>query len=177
MQSTWLSVLASYLHVIAVATYLGGSIAMEFVLGPAQKFIPPAQAQVIGQKSADKFLMLVWGSLILFPISGMLLFFAIGDQHTVSGTQFFTTTYGRTLFAMMFLWAILVVNGLIITFVYRPILNAKASSKGGSKQVNSNLERMQKAAKNVSLITRIDLGVALFIVLLGVSMVYGNGIL
>ncbi len=177
MTATWIRIVASYLHLLAVAVYLGGSVAMEFIMGPAQKFIPPAQAQVIGQKSADKFLILVWSALVVFPISGMLLFFGIQDQSVVSGTQFFTTTYGRTLFAMMFLWLVLVINGAIITFIYRPRLNQKASSKGGGAGVQANLEAQIQAAKKVSLITRIDLGVALFIVLLGASMVYGNGIL
>ncbi|NNN21116.1 MAG: hypothetical protein HKL80_03835 [Acidimicrobiales bacterium] len=177
MTSTWVSVLASYLHLLAVAVYLGGSVAMEFVLGPAQKFIPPAQAQVMGQKSADRFLTLVWGSLALFPISGMLLLFSTSNQSQVSGDKFFTTTYGRTLFGMIFLWCVLVINGVIITFVLRPRLNQKASGKGGGSNVSANLERAGKAARWVSIITRIDLGVAVFIVLLGASMAYGNGLI
>ncbi len=44
-------ILAAYLHAVGVSAYLGGALVMEFVLGPAQKAIPPAQAQVMGQKS------------------------------------------------------------------------------------------------------------------------------
>lgn len=177
MTATWVQVLAGYLHLLAVAVYVGGSIAMEFVLGPAQSYVPPAQAQVIGQRSADRFLVLVWGALALFPISGLLLFFSLGDQHTLSGMQFFTTLYGQTLLGMIVLWAVLVVNGAIITFVLRPRLAQRASAQGGGSGVAQRLEVMQSAVKWVSRISRIDLGIAVVIVLLGASLAYGDGIL
>ncbi len=178
MTSTWMQVTASYLHLLAVAVYLGGSVAMEFVLGPAQKFVPPAQAQVIGQKAADRFLALVWGALILFPISGMLLFFSLGDNDTtVRGTLIFTTAYGQTFLGMIFLWAVPVVNGFIITFKLRPRLTQKASAQGGGAGVSQRLDEMQKAATWVSRITRIDLGIAVVLVLFGASLSYGNGLI
>lgn len=176
MTSTWVSVLASYLHLLAVAVYVGGSIAMELVVGPAQRFVPPAQAQVIGQRAADRFLVLVWGALALFPVSGMLLFFSLGDEHTLSGTKMLTTSYGQTLLTMMLLWVVLVVNGAVITFVLRPRLARRASARSGSAGTAEHLQAMQAAARWVSYITRADLAVALFIVLLGASMAYGHGL-
>jgi len=177
--ATWIKVLASYLHLLAVAVYLGGSVAMEFVLGPAQRFVPPAQAQVLGQKSADRFLVLVWAALALFPVSGMLLFFSLSDQHLVTHGGMFSTSYGLTLAAMMALWAVLVVNGVLITFVFRPRLASKVAARGGAGAgaVAGRIEAMQKAATWVSRLTRIDLAIALVVVLLGASLAYGNGIL
>lgn len=177
MTATWVQVLAGYLHLLAVAVYVGGSIAMEFVLGPAQSYVPPAQAQIIGQRSADRFLVLVWGALALFPISGLLLFFSMSDQDKLSGTKFFTTTYGQTTLGMIVLWAVLVANGAIITFVLRPRLTQRASAQGGGAGVAQRLEVQQSALTWVSRITRIDLGVAVVIVLLGTSLAYGDGIL
>ncbi|MDA8342753.1 MAG: CopD family protein [Actinomycetota bacterium] len=177
MTATWVQVLASYLHLLAVAVYVGGSVAMEFVLGPAQRFVPPAQAQVLAQKSADRFLVLVWSSLALLPVSGMLLFFSLSDQHLVSSGDIVSTGSGRTLLAMMVLWAVLAVNGAVITFVYRPRLASKASGRGGGARVGEQLEAMQRAASRVSWLTRADLVIALVVVLLGASLAYGNGIL
>jgi len=177
MTQTWVSVIASFLHLVAVAVYVGGSVAMEFVMSPAQKYVPPSQAQVIGQKSADRFLILVWSALALFPISGGLLFFSLSDQNVVNGTKFFTTDYGRTLFAMIFLWFVLVINGSLITFVYRPKLRQKVSSQRQGQDFSRTQKEMQKAAQIVSWITRIDLVIAVFIVLLGASMAYGSGLL
>ncbi len=173
MTATWVGVLAGYLHLLAVATYVGGSIAMEVVLSPAQKFIPPAQAQVVAQRSADRFLVLVWSSLALFPISGLLLFFSQSDQ----SVGLFTTGLGRTLFTMMMLWVVLVINGAVITFVLRPRLANRAKSQGGAAAVAQRLETMQRAATQISWVTRVDLLIALFIVLLGASMAYGKGLL
>lgn len=177
MTATWVRVLASYLHLLAVAVYVGGSVAMEFVLGPAQRFVPPAQAQVLGQRAADRFLVLVWGALALFPVSGMLLFFSLSDQHLVTSGQMFSTGYGRTLVAMMALWAVLVVNGALITFVLRPRLARRATARGGGASVAGQVESMQRAAQWVSRLTRVDLVLALVIVLFGASMAYGGGIL
>jgi len=175
--ATWVQVLASYLHLLAVAVYVGGSVAMEFVLGPAQRFVPPAQAQILGQRSADRFLVLVWGSLVLFPVSGMLLFFSLSDQHLITHGDMLSTSEGRTLLAMMVLWAVLVANGVLITFVFRPRLVSRAKAQGGGARVAGHLESMQRAATWVSRLTRIDLAVALVVVLLGASLAYGKGIL
>ncbi len=176
MTATWVSVLASYLHLLAAAVYVGGSVAMELVVRPAQRFVPPAQAQVIGQRAADRFLVLVWSALALFPISGILLFFSLGDQHTLAGGRIFTTSYGQTLLAMMLLWVVLVINGAIITFVFRPRLLERASARAGGRAASEHVEALQSAARWVSYITRADLAIALFIVLLGASMAYGHGL-
>ena len=177
MKASWVQVLAGYLHLLAVAVYVGGSVAMEFVLAPAQAYVPPAQSQVIGQRSADRFLVLVWGALALFPISGLLLFFSLSDQDKLGGTRFFTTRYGQTLLVMIVLWAVLVINGAIITFVLRPRLAQRASAQGGEAGVTQRLAVMMSAAKWVSRITRADLAIAVFIVLLGASLAYGGGLL
>jgi uncharacterized membrane protein len=172
-----MQIFASYLHLLAVAVYVGGSVAMEFVLRPAQSYVPPSQAQVIGQRSADRFLVLVWGALALFPISGLLLFFSLSDQDSLRGMKFLTTSYGQTLLGMIVLWAVLVVNGAIITFVLRPRLARRASAPAGGAGVAERLEVMRAAANRVSLITRVDLVIAVFIVLLGASLAYGGGLL
>ena len=177
MTSSAMQVLAGYLHLLAVAVYVGGSVAMEFVLRPAQSYVPPAQAQVMGQRSADRFLVLVWGALALFPISGLLLFFSLSDQDQLRGMQWVTTGYGRTLLGMIVGWAVLVVNGAIITFVLRPRLAQRASAPAGGAGVAERLEVQRAAAARVSLLTRIDLVIAVLIVLLGASLAYGGGIL
>jgi uncharacterized membrane protein len=174
--AVWVQVLAAYLHLLAVAVYVGGSVAMEAVLGPAQRFVPPAQAQVLAQRSADRFLVLVWSSLALLPASGMLLFFSLGDETLVTRGGMLTTSYGRTLIAMMALWAVLVANGSVVTFVLRPRLARRASPAGGAAALAANLAAAQRAAAWTSRLTRVDLVVALVVVLLGASLAYGHGL-
>jgi len=59
--SYWLHIIYGFLHDISIA--LLGEQWQWSSCGAAQAAFPPAQAQVLGQKTADRFLWLVWGSL------------------------------------------------------------------------------------------------------------------
>lgn len=98
MGSELVQTLAGWIHAIGVAIYVGGSIAMEFILGPAQKAIPPAQAQVMGQKTADRFLWFVWGALLLIVASGLTRL-VFGDH-----------TFGVVYMLKVALFVVLVIN-------------------------------------------------------------------
>jgi uncharacterized membrane protein len=169
-----MKILASYLHVLGVATYLGGSIIMEFVVGPAQKAIPPAQAQVMGKKTADRFLVFVWSALGLILASGVLRLYTMGTESFLMGEKLWDTAYGRNLLIMVILWCVLVVNGSIITFVLRPKLVGRTGAGVSAAQVQSHQQDQIKAAEWVERITRIDLGIALVVALLGTSLQFGG---
>lgn len=174
MSSGFMQVLSAYLHILGVATYLGGSIIMEFVVGPAQKAIPPAQAQVMGKKTADRFLIFVWSALALILISGIMRVYAIGQESYLFGSHLWDTDKGLTLMAMVILWCVLVVNGSIITFVLRPKLVGRTGAGVSATQVQSHQQGQIKAAEWVERITRIDLGIALLVALLGSALQYGG---
>jgi len=174
MQSNAVLILGNYLHLLGVAGYLGGSFTMEVVLAPAQKAIPPAQAQVMGAKTADRFLLVAWGSLGLLGLSGLLRLFAMEQQAIFTSGGLFSSSYGRSLFGMMFLWLVLVINGLIITFVFRPKLKARTAAKGTSTQVQAHQQGQLAAAKWIGRLTRIDLAIAFIVVLFGSSLRYGG---
>ena len=177
MGSYWWGVVGSYLHLLGMAAYLGGSLIMEFVVGPAQSAIPPAQAQVMGQKTADKFLVVVWSSLGLLLASGVVQAFYKGTQRMVLlGNGWFSSSYGWTQFLMIVLWMVLVINGLIMTFVLRPKLAGKMSAQVGAQQVQAKQQEMLKAARLITRITRIDLGIALFLPLAGAGLIRGAGL-
>lgn len=174
----WLHVLYNSTHDLAIAVYIGGAVSMEFVLGPAQKSIPPAQAQVMGQKTADRFLWLVWGSLGLIIVSGLLrlqrMGFIVRDWPLFRPPVAWDNSYGRTLFAMFLIWCVLVINGALITFVFRPRLSGKLKAGASSAQTASNLQAKQDAANWVQRLTRIDLGLALVAAVLGASLKVGG---
>ncbi len=177
MKSYWWGIIATYLHLIGMATYVGGSLIMEFVVGPAQKAIPPAQAQVMGQKTADKFLIFVWSSLGLLLVSGIMQAYYKGTEDLVlQGKRAFDSSYGWTQFLMTALWFVLVINGAIMTFVLRPKLAGKMKAQVGAQQVQAKQQEMIKAARYITWITRIDLGIALFLPLLGAGLLKGGGI-
>lgn len=174
METQIMKVLAAYLHVIGVATYLGGSLIMEFVVGPAQKAIPPAQAQVMGQKTADRFLWFVWGALGLIFISGVMRLYSVNNESALFGSHLWDTTYGRTLLSMVTLWCVLVVNGAIITFVLRPRLAGRTSSGVSATQAQAHQKGQIQAATWLQRLTRVDLVIAFVVALLGAALQFGG---
>lgn len=174
----WLHILYGYTHDIAIAVYIGGAVAMELVLGPAQQAIPPAQAQVMGQKTSDRFLWLAWGSLITILVTGILrlqrLGFIVAEWNPFRPPLAWDQSYGRTVFVMFLLWCVLAINGLLITFLFRPRLAGRMKSGVSSAQIASTQQAKQQAAVWVQRLTRLDLAVALVTALFGASLKVGG---
>lgn len=174
----WVHILLGYLHDLSVAVYIGGAVAMEFVLGPAQAAIPPAQAQVMGQKTSDRFLWLAWSSLALIFVTGVLRL----QQMDMIGFSwpFFESplvlseSYGRTLLAMFILWCALVVNGALVTLRFRPRLAGKITPGTSAAQVTASQGARMEAATWIQRLTRADLVIAVVVALLGASLKWGG---
>ena len=168
---------ASFIHDLAIAVYVGGAIAMEFILAPAQQSIPPAQAQIMGEKSSGRFLILVWGSLVLMFVTGVYRLYWRG---LLFGGSLFVapltldSSYGRTLLAMTIIWTILVVNGALITFLFRPILSGKMKAGASQSQGRDAQQAKIRAATWVQYLTRTDVVLAIITVLLGASLSRGG---
>jgi uncharacterized membrane protein len=174
----WEFITYGFVHDVAIAVYIGGAVAMEFVLGPAQKSIPPAQAQIMGQKTADRFLWLVWGSLLFIILTGFLRLEQMGmigsDWPFFQGRLDWDLSYGRTIFAMLAIWLVLVINGIIITFILRPRLAGRMSSGVSSAQATRRQDSQISAAQWVERLSRIDLTLLLIAALLGASLKLGG---
>jgi uncharacterized membrane protein len=174
----WQLLTYSFLHDIAIAVYIGGSIAMEYVLGPAQEGIPPAQAQVMGEKTSSRFLKFVWVSLGFIVVTGVLRLaekgFVVADMPPFRFPLAWDQSYGRTVFAMALIWTVLVINGLLITFVFRPRLVGRAGAGITSTQVTARQDSAMQAAQWVQRLTRTDLVLSLLAALLGASLVLGG---
>lgn len=133
MRSEWMGIVATYVELLSLATYVGGSFVVELVLAPAQKAIPPSQQQVLGEKIADRLLWLVWPSLGLLLVSAVAQTFPAGTDDVLA-EGLLSTSYGRTFLAFLVLWAILVVNGIIVTFVLRPKVKARIDPRVGARE-------------------------------------------
>lgn len=173
----WLFLSSAFIHDLSVAVYLGGAVAMEFILAPAQGAIPPAQAQVMGEKTSQRFLVLVWISLILILITGVLRLYLKG---MIGGASMFVPpltldySYGRTAFALFIVWLILMINGALITFVFRPKLTGKVAAGVSRDQADRSRDGKMFAATWIQHLTRIDLVLAVIAVLLGASLLRGG---
>ncbi|HNO64889.1 MAG TPA: CopD family protein [Tepidiformaceae bacterium] len=174
----WIQILLGYIHDLSIAVYLGGAVAMEFVLGPAQTSIPPAQAQVMGQKTSDRFLWLAWGSLILILVTGALRLERL-DMLNVTWPFFesplsLSESYGRTVGTMFVLWCVLAINGALVTFRFRPRLAGKMAPGTSAAQVTSNQAGRMAAATWIQRLTRADLAITVVVALLGASLKWGG---
>ena len=174
----WTHILLGYIHDLSIAVYFGGAVAMEFVLGPAQASIPPAQAQVMGQKTSSRFMWLAWGSLLLILITG---FFRLEQLDMITWTwPFFESplvlseSYGRTVLAMFLLWCLLAVNGLLILFRFRPRLEGRITPGIAAAQVAASQQGRMEAATWIQRLTRTDMAVTVVIALMGASLKWGG---
>lgn len=174
----WIQVILGFIHDISIAVYLGGAVAMEFVLGPAQASIPPAQAQVMGQKTSDRFLWLAWGSLLLILITGALRLERLGmlalSWPFFESPLVLSESYGRTVATMFTLWCVLAINGALVTFRYRPRLAGKVTAGTTAANVTASQGARMEAATWVQRLTRADLVITVFIALLGASLKWGG---
>lgn len=173
-----IDILLGSLHVIGFSVYIGGLFFMEAVLSPAQAAISPAQAGVISRKTGDRQMIVAWSALALIIVTGVLRL-ARAHMLDASGTFFLksdiaSSGYGDTLFAMFGLWCALVVLGLVMTFVLRPILIGKIPPTLSSDEQQRRQQRMVTAARWMGIVMRADLVVVLAAAVLGVSLRYGG---
>lgn len=175
---TWLHIIYQYTHDLSIAVYIGGAVAMEFVIGPAQASIPPAQAQVMGQKTGARFNLIAWGALITILVTGIL---RLQHMDMITWTwPFFESplvlseSYGRTLLVMFLLWCWIAVNGLFIARVFRPRLEGRIRPGTSAAQAASSQDAKMAAATWMQRLTRTDLVLATLIALLGVSLKWGG---
>lgn len=168
----WIVLTLAFVHDLSVAVYVGGAVAMEFVLAPAQAAIPPAQAQIMGEKTSNRFLVLVWGSLALILVTGVLRL----QMNGMLGSDGLSLadSYGRTLWTMFGIWVVLAVNGGLITFVFRPTLQGKLQPGSNQTSASQDRDAKMKAATWIQHLTRADLVLAVIVTLLGASLSRGG---
>jgi uncharacterized membrane protein len=173
----WMFLSMSFLHDLSICTYVGGAVAMEFILNPAQQTIPPAQAQIMGEKSSDRFLILVWVSLVVILITGVVrlqMKGLIGWDPLLNVPLTWDYSYGRTVITMFIIWIILAVNGSLITFLFRPRLKGKLGAGTSQSQATEDRNAKMQAATWIQNLSRVDLVLAVVALLLGASLLRGG---
>ncbi len=167
-----------FLHIASIAAYAGGAFVMEFVITPAQKAIPPAQAQVVGEKTSGRYLLVAWIALGMIFVTCVA---RLALSHQLAFTPpFFRDRlnlgdpYGRTTLALFLVWLVLVANGSILTFKVRPKLAQKFDPGAGAQRVAATQKEQEKWAAWASRLVRIDLVLAVVAIVLGVSLKYGG---
>jgi len=152
------STITDFLHVLATTTWIGGMIYTNAVLMPSLSAIEPSQrGKLIGAVS-KRFTLFAWSSIIILVITGFMV--------TPSGVLFNTSnTYGITLTIKHVVVLVMIVIGLLITFVISPKLMSLAPS-ADEKPAPDYL----KAQGQLALLARVNLVLGILVLLLAVML-------
>jgi len=112
-----------FLHVLATAVWIGGMLFMKLVLMPALQAIDPAQRGRLMGAVAKRFTMVVWASVAVLLVTGYL---KTPGELLLSAEA----GYGMTLLVKHAMIAVMIVVGLVITFVVAPKMKALAPAAG-----------------------------------------------
>lgn len=112
-----------FLHLLFTVFWIGGMTFMHFVLNPALSAISPQEGGKLMGAIAKRFTIIAWSSTVVLIVTGLL--------KTPSGLLFDTSsTYGTLLLLKHIAFAVMMVNGLIITFGIAPKLRSFAPKEG-----------------------------------------------
>lgn len=146
-------VLMHLLHGLFATAYIGGMMFMTFIFEPSLKALDPSQRGPMLGAVAKRFTILAWISVIVLLVTG----FAKTPGEMLFDTQ---TPYGTTLLIKHVLFGLMIVLGLVITFVAAPRLRRHAP-RAGEPPARAFLQA-QRMIQTLSTINMI-LGIAVLI--------------
>jgi uncharacterized membrane protein len=158
------------LHVVAAALYVGGSVFLELIFNPSQKFIPPSQASVIGQKVGRRFAVVAWTSLLVIGATGGAQFYMMGMMNR----QFLSSRMGYWTLSMIALWVVLAINGAIMTLSLQPQLEGKLAPTVKPEDGVRKLAELTRASTRLDALTRINAVASILALAIGASLRYGG---
>ncbi len=149
-------------HVGSTALYMGGAVIVTLALRRGLRLIPPAQAGIIGHRVATDFTYLAWLALLGWGGSGYWLLERSGradftSPHTlfIDGDQLQGS--GWMLVLMISAWLVMVINSLLITFVYRPRLTRRLNPDAAPAVVQRAQKDMQGAVRIIEIMALVNL--------------------
>jgi uncharacterized membrane protein len=151
------SALNNFLHLLAAVSWIGGIIFSIFVLTPSQTVLEPSQRGKFFGAVAMRFTILVWISVIVLLLTGF--------YKTPSSMLFSPTTkFGFWLTVKHIAILVMIINGILLTFVISPKMRKLAPQPGEQPPIE-----FIKAQKNLSalVLSNLILGI---IILFCVSM-------
>lgn len=167
-----LEVALAFAHALGWATYIGGAIAMEVLWRPAQAHIPASQVNVVCQRMGRRYRWIALAALGVIGASG-----AVGLLVAQPGTHppvALTSSYGRTLLAVVAGWGVLVALVATMAVVAHPALHARSAAGLDREQRDAARLAVRRAIRRMDLMLRCELVVALVVALLGASLASGG---
>jgi hypothetical protein len=138
--------LSLVVHIYSAIVLVGSMFFNAFILGPALRRIPPAQAATVGDKIGAGLRVAGPASLGLLGVTGFLMLHRyrfLGDFFTWS---FMTSRAGLRLWLMFLSWFVLVITGTVSLVWYEKVLARKLPYTAGLRA----LEERRAAQEKVS---------------------------
>ena len=136
--------LALVVHIYSAIVLVGSMFFNAFILGPALKRIPPAQAATVGEKIGGGLRIAGPVTLVLLGITGFLrlnYYKQLGQFFTL---DFMTTTQGMKIWLMFLSWFVLVVTGTLSLVWYEKVLARKLPYTAGLRDLEERRAAQQK---------------------------------
>ena len=160
-------------HTGAVALYVGGAFIVTLSLRRAQQAIPPAQAAIIGRSVGTHFMFISWLSIALWGGSGYWLL-ARGDWDDFLSPQtlfierdLLDSGFGWMLLLMVAVWFGMLINGVLMTFVFRPRLSRRLAPSDPPESVERLRADMAVAVRAIDVLALVNLSMAIAATLAG----------
>ncbi|MHB8245593.1 MAG: hypothetical protein ACYDGN_09620 [Acidimicrobiales bacterium] len=158
-------VMLGFALTMAWALYLGGSVAMELIWRPVQRYLPPGQVNVVCQKMGRRYRWIALGSL---AVAGFALVPALWHS------DFLSSAYGRTAWADLGCWALAVVGVTTMALSAHPALHRRHGASLSSEEQTAARERTRRAIRRMDVLLRADIAIALVAALLAASLPLGG---
>jgi putative copper resistance protein D len=141
----FLSIIIDFLHILATVTWVGGMLYLHIVVNPSLTVLdPPLRGKLMGAIN-KRFPIFAWLSVILLLITGIL--------KTPSGMFMeLSTTYGIGLLIKHFLFFIMIIIGILISFIMAPKMESLVPKPGEAPS-----SEFVKVQKQVALLAMINL--------------------
>ena len=138
--------LAMIVHIYSAIVLVGSMFFNAFILGPALKRIPPAQAATVGDKIGAGLRVAGPASLGLLVVTGLLrlnYMKLLGKMFTWS---FMSTRYGSRIWLMFLSWFVLAVTGTVSLAWYEKVLAKKLPYTAGLRDLEERRAAQQKVS-------------------------------
>ena len=139
--------LALVVHIYSAIVLVGSMFFNAFILGPALKRIPPAQAATVGDKIGAGLRVAGPVSLVLLVITGLLRLHYLHLLGKFWGWSFMSTRYGSRLWLMFTSWFILAVTGTVSLAWYEKVLAKKLPFTAGLRELEERRAAQQKVSE------------------------------
>jgi hypothetical protein len=133
-------------HIYSAIVLVGSMFFNAFILGPALKRIPPAQAATVGDKIGAGLRVAGPVSLVLLVVTGLLRLHQMQLLGDFFSWSFMSTRYGSRIWLMFLAWFVLAVTGTLSLAWYEKVLARKLPYTAGLR----DLEERRAAQQRVS---------------------------